>query len=101
MTKAGYDLGFVGLGRMGGPMVGRLLDAGHAVTVFDISEPAVGSVVERGAAPAGSAAEVAAAAEIVMTSLPNPDTDAKFGPDSDFTSIARVVEEWAGVEIRS
>jgi 3-hydroxyisobutyrate dehydrogenase-like beta-hydroxyacid dehydrogenase len=74
MTKAGYDLGFVGLGRMGGPMVGRLLDAGHAVTVFDISEPAVRSVVERGAAPAGSAAEVAAAAEIVLTSLPNPDT---------------------------
>ena len=74
MTKAGYDLGFVGLGRMGGPMVGRLLDAGHAVTVFDISEPAVRSMVERGAAPAGSAAEVAAAAEIVMTSLPTPDT---------------------------
>ena len=74
MTKAGYDLGFVGLGRMGGPMVGRLLDAGHAVTVFDISEPAVRSMVERGAAPAGSAAEVAAAAEIVLTSLPTPDT---------------------------
>jgi 3-hydroxyisobutyrate dehydrogenase-like beta-hydroxyacid dehydrogenase len=74
MTKAGYDLGFVGLGRMGGPMVGRLLDAGHAVTVFDTSEHALRSAVERGAAPAGSAAEVAAAAEIVMTSLPNPDT---------------------------
>jgi 3-hydroxyisobutyrate dehydrogenase-like beta-hydroxyacid dehydrogenase len=28
-------------------------------------------------------------------------TNAKFGPDSDFTSIAKVVEEWAGVEIRS
>jgi len=27
-------------------------------------------------------------------------TNAKFGPSSDFTSIARVVEEWAGVEIR-
>lgn len=27
-------------------------------------------------------------------------TNAKFGPNSDFTSIARVVEEWAGVEIR-
>jgi 3-hydroxyisobutyrate dehydrogenase-like beta-hydroxyacid dehydrogenase len=31
-------------------------------------------MVERGAVPAGSAAEVATAAEIVMTSLPNPDT---------------------------
>jgi 3-hydroxyisobutyrate dehydrogenase-like beta-hydroxyacid dehydrogenase len=27
-------------------------------------------------------------------------TNAKFGPDSDFTSIARVVEEWGGIEIR-
>jgi 3-hydroxyisobutyrate dehydrogenase-like beta-hydroxyacid dehydrogenase len=27
-------------------------------------------------------------------------TQAKFGADSDFTSIARVVEEWAGVEIK-
>jgi 3-hydroxyisobutyrate dehydrogenase-like beta-hydroxyacid dehydrogenase len=26
-------------------------------------------------------------------------TNAKFGADSDFTSIAKVVEEWAGVEI--
>jgi len=28
-------------------------------------------------------------------------TNRKFGPDSDFTSMVRVVEDWAGVEIRS
>jgi 3-hydroxyisobutyrate dehydrogenase-like beta-hydroxyacid dehydrogenase len=28
-------------------------------------------------------------------------TQAKFGADSDFTCIAKVLEEWAGVEIRS
>jgi hypothetical protein len=28
-------------------------------------------------------------------------TNARFGPESDFTSIAKVVEEWAGVKIRS
>jgi hypothetical protein len=27
-------------------------------------------------------------------------TNAKFGPTSDFTSITRVVEEWAGVKVR-
>jgi 3-hydroxyisobutyrate dehydrogenase-like beta-hydroxyacid dehydrogenase len=27
-------------------------------------------------------------------------TNARFGADSDFTSIAKVLEEWAGVEIR-
>jgi 3-hydroxyisobutyrate dehydrogenase-like beta-hydroxyacid dehydrogenase len=58
---------------MGGPMVGRLLDAGHALTVFDTSEQAVQPLVARGAVPAGSAAEVASAAEIVLVSLPTPD----------------------------
>jgi 3-hydroxyisobutyrate dehydrogenase-like beta-hydroxyacid dehydrogenase len=28
-------------------------------------------------------------------------TNASFGPDSDFTSVARVVEDWADVKIRS
>jgi 3-hydroxyisobutyrate dehydrogenase-like beta-hydroxyacid dehydrogenase len=69
----GLSLGFVGLGRMGGPMVGRLLDAGHQVTVFDVVEAALSPLVERGAARAASAAEAAFAAEIVLTSLPNPD----------------------------
>ena len=27
-------------------------------------------------------------------------TNARFGADSDFTCIAKVLEEWAGVEIR-
>jgi len=27
-------------------------------------------------------------------------TQAKYGPDSDFTSIAKLSEEWAGVQIR-
>ncbi len=70
----GQNLGFIGLGRMGGPMVGRLLDAGHALTVFDTIEHGRGAaLVERGAARAGSAAEVASAAEIVLLSLPTPD----------------------------
>jgi 3-hydroxyisobutyrate dehydrogenase and related beta-hydroxyacid dehydrogenases len=28
-------------------------------------------------------------------------TNAKYGPDSDFTNMVRIIEEWAGVEIRS
>lgn len=58
---------------MGGPMVGRLLDAGHTLTVFDTNEQAVQPLVARGAVRAGSAAEVASAAEIVLVSLPTPD----------------------------
>lgn len=39
---------------------------------------------------------VAGAAVLQMLTV----TKAKFGADSDFTSVARIVEEWAGVEIR-
>lgn len=73
MSKPGSRLGFVGLGRMGDPMVRRLLAAGHEVTVFDAREEAARPLVELGVAPAGSAAEVASAARIVLTSLPTPD----------------------------
>lgn len=58
---------------MGGPMTGRLLDAGHELTVFDASEAALKPLLERGAHRATSPKEVASAAEIVMTSLPTPD----------------------------
>ena len=33
-------LGFVGVGRMGGPMAHRLLDAGHRLCVYDVSDEA-------------------------------------------------------------
>ena len=71
MTK--HHLGFVGIGRMGGPMATRLLDAGHQVSVFDRSEAALAPVVARGGRRAVSAADVASQAEIVLASLPTPD----------------------------
>jgi 3-hydroxyisobutyrate dehydrogenase-like beta-hydroxyacid dehydrogenase len=70
----GQELGFVGLGRMGGPMALRLLDAGHRLTVYDIDDAATQRLVDRGATGARSPAEVAEAAEIVLTSLPTPET---------------------------
>jgi len=33
-------IGFVGLGNMGGPMAGRLIDAGHELCVFDVAPAA-------------------------------------------------------------
>ena len=65
--------GFVGVGRMGGPMANRLLDAGHKLTIFDISEAAMAPLVARGAVRAGSPREVASAVETVFVSLPTPD----------------------------
>jgi 3-hydroxyisobutyrate dehydrogenase-like beta-hydroxyacid dehydrogenase len=69
---AGQVLGFIGLGRMGGPMSLRLLDAGHALCVFDTDAAVMAPLVARGAKPASSPADVAANAEIVLMSLPTP-----------------------------
>src|SRR5437879_3809915 len=180
-------IGFVGTGRMGGPMAGRLLDAGYSLCVYDSQSEATKALVARGARLAKSPAEVASSADIVLASLPTPDivkavalgpdgivagnratvlldiinassgrnsasedkfprallpatfdfgfttglsykdvrlcvdeaeamgvpmvcgsvvrqmlaiTNAKYGASSDFTSIAKVLEEWAGVEMR-
>lgn len=76
-------LGFVGVGRMGGPMANRLLDAGHKLTVFDISEAAMAPLIARGAIRAGSPREVASSVETVFVSLPTPDVvrAVALGPD--------------------
>jgi 3-hydroxyisobutyrate dehydrogenase-like beta-hydroxyacid dehydrogenase len=65
-------VGFIGVGRMGGRLAQRLVDAGFQLTVFDTSEAAVASFVKQGAKAAGSAAAVASACEIVITCLPTP-----------------------------
>ena len=66
-------VGFIGVGRMGGPMASRLLDAGYRLCVYDVSAEATRPFVARGAQLAASPAEVASTAEIVLVSLPTPD----------------------------
>jgi 3-hydroxyisobutyrate dehydrogenase-like beta-hydroxyacid dehydrogenase len=72
MRMSKQSIGFVGVGRMGAPMVRRLLAAGFDVTIYDKSESAIASLVELGAKRAASPVEVASAAEIVIASLPTP-----------------------------
>ena len=64
------DVGFIGLGNMGGPMAANLAKAGHAVAAFDISEDALAQAREAGAATAATVAEAAAGREVVVTMLP-------------------------------
>ncbi|MFQ5958201.1 MAG: 3-hydroxyisobutyrate dehydrogenase [Alphaproteobacteria bacterium] len=64
------DIGFIGVGNMGGPMVRNLIEAGHKVTAFDVIEAARETAKQAGATVAGSAAEAAKAGEIVITMLP-------------------------------
>ena len=65
-------LGFVGVGRMGGPMASRLLDAGHSLVIFDTNAAVLKPLADRGATVASSPAEVASKAEVVFLSLPTP-----------------------------
>lgn len=64
-------IGFLGLGNMGGPMAHNLIKAGHQLTVFDLSQAAVASLVEAGASAAPSIAALAGSdVEMIITMLP-------------------------------
>jgi 3-hydroxyisobutyrate dehydrogenase len=64
------QIGFIGLGNMGLPMAQNLVNAGHAVKGFDISEYQSERLAGRGGARAQSVPEACADAEIVITMLP-------------------------------
>lgn len=63
---------FVGTGKMGEPMVRRLLEAGHQATVHNRSSASTDRLLAIGADVADSPAEAAASAAIVATALPTP-----------------------------
>jgi 3-hydroxyisobutyrate dehydrogenase-like beta-hydroxyacid dehydrogenase len=65
--------GFAGVGRMGSLMAPRLLNAGHSVHVFDISDDAVTAMEKLGAKTAATIADLANQAETIFLSLPNPE----------------------------
>ncbi len=69
---AEQNIGFVGIGRMGGRMARRLIEAGYSLTVFDTSDSAIEPLVKLGAKRVDSPAAAASAAEIVLASLPTP-----------------------------
>jgi len=65
------EIGFIGLGKMGFPMARRLIEAGHALIVFDMRKEAVDRLVALGAQAASSPKEIADRVETVMASLPS------------------------------
>ena len=65
------DIGFIGLGNMGGPMARRLIEAGHRLVVYDTRNDAVAPLVALGAQVASSPQDVADRVETVMASLPS------------------------------
>jgi 3-hydroxyisobutyrate dehydrogenase len=70
MTRA--RVGWVGLGAMGGPMARVALAAGFEVDGFDVFEPARAAFAEAGGTAAGSPAEVAGRADILVLMVATP-----------------------------
>lgn len=59
-------VGFIGAGRMGTPMVGRLVSAGHAVTVLARTDERRCALADLGATPVGNALDTAFGADVVV-----------------------------------
>jgi 2-hydroxy-3-oxopropionate reductase len=85
-----HTIGFIGLGLMGKPMARNLLKKGHSVVVHSRSRGPVDEVVNDGATAAGSPAEVARKAAVIITMLPDgPDVEKVLeGPDGVFGAMA-------------
>jgi 2-hydroxy-3-oxopropionate reductase len=77
------NLGFIGLGIMGKPMSGHLLDAGHTVHIYDVVAASVKEVAAKGGVVCGSSKEVAQKSDIIFIMVPDtPDVEAAiFGKD--------------------
>ncbi|GGX84295.1 2-hydroxy-3-oxopropionate reductase [Litchfieldella qijiaojingensis] len=70
-------IGFIGLGIMGRPMAGHLLDAGHELVTVEHSKPLPQELADKGAKVLANPKAVAEASEIVITMVPDtPDVEA-------------------------
>jgi 3-hydroxyisobutyrate dehydrogenase-like beta-hydroxyacid dehydrogenase len=66
-------IGFIGLGNMGGPMCRNLIKGvNHEVVVHDLNPEAAAACTALGATAATGLSDLAAACDVVFTSLPTP-----------------------------
>src|SRR2546421_10187296 len=73
LTDKNTRLGFIGIGNMGSRMAKRLLDHGYQLLAYNRSREAAEALVKYGATVADSIAELAAEADVILSSLPNDD----------------------------
>src|SRR5262249_34232289 len=64
-------IGFIGTGTMGQPMLANLVKKGFQAVAYDTASAALDAAWRLGAERAGSAAEAASAADLVVTMLPS------------------------------
>ena len=65
------NVGFIGTGTMGQPMVANLLKKGFGVLAWDVVPPALTAAVQLGATAAADKADVAKRADLIVTMLPS------------------------------
>jgi 3-hydroxyisobutyrate dehydrogenase-like beta-hydroxyacid dehydrogenase len=78
-------IGFIGTGMMGEPMAGRLLDAGHELTVWNRTPEKAVRLIDRGAVRAFSVAELSRGNNIVISMI------------ADSRALTEIVEGEKGV----
>lgn len=66
-------IGYLGVGQMGLPMAGKLLDAGHELWICDVREEALRPLLDRQARRAASPKALAEQCDTVVVSLPTLD----------------------------
>ena len=64
------NIGFIGLGNMGLPMVSNLLKHGHQVTVYDINSKKIEKAVTEGAIPAENVGVLSKNQDVWITLVP-------------------------------
>ena len=91
INKNTTQVGFVGLGIMGRPMAGHIMDAGFSLHVYNRTKKSAAPLLERGAQWHDSAAEVARHAEIIITIVgyPKDVEETYFGPDGLLAGVQR------------
>ena len=65
-------IGLIGLGNMGGPMAGWILDAGFPLVVYALRKDAAAGLLQRGATWADSPTHLAEQCDLVATCVPGP-----------------------------
>lgn len=84
-------IGFIGVGKMGGPVAGHIQAAGFPMVVHDLSDAARSPFVARGAKTASSPAAVARLSDVVFSALPTPQDveSAALGPQGIIEGIRK------------
>ncbi|MHA6684272.1 2-hydroxy-3-oxopropionate reductase [Mesorhizobium sp. A556] len=84
-------IGFIGLGIMGAPMAGHLLDAGYSVVTSDHRGPPPADLVAKGLKAVASSEAVAKAADVIITMVPDTPqvADVLFGENGVASGLSK------------